>query len=92
VRFPPLLMRIRISNERHHINLWLPLFLVWLILGAIMLALSPIVAVLVLIFQNFGWGEFLLMLGPVIYDFICALRELKIDVDRKNERMVVYFI
>jgi len=50
------------------------------------------VAVLVLIFQNFGWGEFLLMLGPVIYDFICALRELKVDIDRKNEKLVVYFV
>lgn len=92
MKYPPLLMRIRISDERHHINLWLPLFLLWLILGVFMLALSPIVAVLVLIFQNFGWGEFLLMLGPVAYDFICALRELKIDIDRNNEKLVVYFV
>ncbi len=92
MKFPPFLMRIRISNERYHINLWLPLFLLWLILGAVMLALSPIVAVLVLIFLNFGWGEFLLMLGPVIYDFICALRDLRIDIDRQNERVLVYFI
>jgi hypothetical protein len=39
---PPCLMHVRIRNEEHNFGLWLPLFLAWLILAALVLAVLPI--------------------------------------------------
>jgi hypothetical protein len=92
MNIPPCLMRLKIINPEHHINLWLPLFLAWLILGALALALSPLVAVLVIILWPLGYGEFLLLLGPFIYNCVCALRGLSIDVKNKREIVRIYFV
>ncbi len=88
---PPCLMRLKIVNDHQHINLWLPLFLVWIILGALAIVISPLVAVLVLILWPFGWGEFLLMIGPVVYNGVCSLRDLTIDVKNAREIVLIYF-
>jgi hypothetical protein len=41
---PPCIMRLKVINDQHHINLWLPLFLAWIIVGALALVLSPLMA------------------------------------------------
>jgi hypothetical protein len=92
MNIPPCLMRLKIINAEHRINLWLPLFLVWLILGALALVLSPLVAVLVIILWPLGYGEFLLLLGPFVYNCVCALRGLSVDVKNKREIVRIYFV
>jgi len=92
MNIPPCLMRLKVINSEHHINLWLPLFLAWLILGALALALSPLVALLVIVLWPFGWGEFLLLLGPFVYRCVCALRGLSVDIRKKTEIVRIYFI
>jgi hypothetical protein len=92
MNIPPCLMRLKIINAEHNINLWLPLFLVWIILGALALALSPLVALLVILLWPLGWGEFLLLLGPFVYDCLCALRGLSVDVKNKSEIVLIYFV
>ena len=89
---PPCLMRLKIIDDEHHINLWLPLFLAWIILGALALVLSPLVAFLVVILWPFGLGEFLLLLGPYIYDCVCHLRGLSVDTKNKSGIVLIYFI
>jgi hypothetical protein len=88
---PPLLMRLKIINPEHHVNLWLPLFLAWIILLALYIVLSPLILFLVLVLWPTGWGEFILMLGPTLYSCICALRDLKIDVQKGQEITLIYF-
>jgi hypothetical protein len=89
---PPCLMHIRIHNEEHHFGLWLPLFLAWLILAALLIALLPIFLIVLLVALPFGWGEFILLLGPRFYNILCALRGLKVDVDRANEKVEILFV
>jgi hypothetical protein len=89
---PPCLMRLKIINEEHHVNLWLPLFLVWIILGVLALVLSPLVALLVILLWPLGWGEFLLLLGPYVYNCVCSLRGLSVDINNKSGIVLVYFI
>jgi hypothetical protein len=84
-------MRLKVINERDHINLWLPLFLAWIIVGALALALSPLMALAVMIAWPFGWGEFMLMIGPAIYECLCHLRDLRVDVSRGREITLIYF-
>jgi hypothetical protein len=87
---PPCLMRLKIKNQRHHFSLWIPLFLAWLILFVFALALSPLVLVLVVILWLLGFGKFL-MLGPYIYQTLCALRDLEIDINDKQEKIFLSF-
>lgn len=88
---PPCLMRLKVIDEEHNINLWLPLFLVWIFLAALYVVLSPLLAVLILILWPLGWGEFLLMIGPTIYNFLCSLRDLKVDIRKGGDVVLVYF-
>jgi hypothetical protein len=88
---PPCLMRMKVIDSSRHINLWIPLFFVWIILGALAIAISPLVAVLVLILWPFGWGEFLLMIGPVVYNCICSLRGFTIDIKKTDQVLLIYF-
>ena len=89
---PPCLMYLHIHNEEHSFGLWLPLFLAWLILAVLALALLPIFLILLIVALPFGWGEFMLLLGPRFYNVLCALRGLKVDVDRANEKVEILFV
>jgi hypothetical protein len=88
---PPLLMRLKIINRDQRINLWLPLFLAWSLLFAFAVAHSPLVCVLSLVLWPFGWGETLLLLGPYIYRCLCATRDLKVDISKPGETVLIYF-
>ncbi|MBN1188365.1 MAG: hypothetical protein JXA46_01320 [Dehalococcoidales bacterium] len=92
MNIPPCLMRLKIINSEHHINLWLPLFLAWIILGALALVLSPLVAVLVVVLWPLGWGEFLLLLGPYVYKCVCSTRGLSVNVNNRSEVVRIYFV
>ena len=89
---PPCLMHVRIHNEEHNFGLWLPLFLAWLILAALLLAILPILLILLIVALPFGWGEFMLLLGPRFYNILCALRGLKVEIDRASEKVEVLFV
>ena len=89
---PPCLMHVRIHNEEHNFGLWLPLFLAWLILAALLLAILPIFLILLIVALPFGWGEFMLLLGPRFYNILCALRGLKVEIDRTNDKVEVLFV
>lgn len=92
MNIPPCLMHLRIHNEEHNIGLWLPLFLAWLILAALVLALLPIFLILLIVAWPFGWGEFMLLLGPRFYTILCALKGLKVDVNRHKEQIAITFV
>ena len=87
---PPLLMRIKLVDRKTHVNLWIPLFLAWLIAGLLALALSLLILLLVLLLWPTGWGKFLWQLGPRLYSVLCELRHLEIDVAGKNQ-VLLYF-
>ena len=88
---PPFLMRLKIINASRRVNVWLPIFLAWIVLLALYIILSPLILILVLILWPFGWGEFLLMIGPTIISCLCSLRDLKIDIVKGQEIVLIYF-
>ena len=49
MNIPPFLMRLKLVDKRTRINLWIPLFLAWLIAGLLGLALSPLILLMVLL-------------------------------------------
>jgi hypothetical protein len=90
MNIPPFLMRIKLIDRKTHVNLWIPLFLAWLIAGLLALALSPLILLLVLPLWPTGWGRFLWQLGPRLYSVLCELKHLEIDVSGKNQ-VQLYF-
>ncbi len=89
--FPPSLMRLKVIDDQHHVNLWLPLFLIWIMLAILALVLTPLLLIAALVLWPFGWGKSLLLAGPRAYSCFCALRGLKIDVRKNREMLLMYF-
>jgi hypothetical protein len=89
---PPLIMRLHIKREgRMGIRLWLPLFLIYPLLAALALLLLPLVLVAALILLPLGWSRAIILIYPRLYSVICALRELEVDFQKKDERMFFSF-
>ena len=89
---PPCLIHVRIHKRQHNFGLWLPLFLAWLIVAVFALALLPVFLILLLLCWSSGWGKLILLLGPRIYSMLCALKGLKLDINRQSEQVVVSFV
>jgi hypothetical protein len=89
---PPCLLHVRVHNQEHNFGIWLPLFLAWLILAILVLAFLPLFLILLLVALPFGWGEFMLLVGPRFYNILCALKGLKLDVDKTNEKVEIMFV
>ncbi len=89
---PPLLMRLKVLDEEHSVDLWLPLFLAWLILLALAIAFSPLALFLVLVLWPTGWGKFILLAPVNLYRVLASLKELRVDVNKKDGgRVNLYF-
>jgi hypothetical protein len=90
---PPLLLRLDISKteKRGHTVLWLPIFLAWLILAAIFIALSPLIILLALIAMFFGWGKTVLLFIPLVFNCICHLHGLEVNVEKKDRVIFISF-
>jgi hypothetical protein len=90
MRFPPLLLRLRMSSpERPWPTLWLPLFLVWLLL--ILLVPLALVALLVAIalYPQYAGRAFALV--RALFAIILGLRGLHIDVVGKHGQLLISF-
>jgi hypothetical protein len=89
---PPCLLHVRVHNQQHNFGIWLPLFLAWLILAILVLAFLPLFLILLILALPFGWGEFVLLVGPRFYNILCGLKGLKLDVDKTNEKVEILFV
>jgi hypothetical protein len=89
---PPLLLRLDITKpEKRRTVLWLPLFLAWLILAAIFLAISPLIILVALLALPFGWAKTVLLFIPLVCNCICHLHGLEVEVERKDSVMFISF-
>lgn len=88
---PPYMMRLRICNRGKNIGLWIPLCPILSLITVLALLLFPLVLLAALLLWYSGYGRSLLLLGPVLYRCICALRGLEIDVNKGSERIFLSF-
>ena len=89
---PPLIMGLHVKREgRMGIRLWLPLFLVYPLLVVLALLLLPLLLIVALLLLPLGWSWAVIMVCPRLYGVICALRGLKVDIKKKDERIFVSF-
>ena len=89
--WPPWMLRVSIRNRDRRIGLWLPLFLAWPLMLILTMALLPVVLLLLLLLWPVGRGRSLLRAGPVLFELLCALRGLLIDVESPTRRVYIGF-
>jgi hypothetical protein len=86
---PPSLLRLRIRNERHRFGLWLPLFLIWPLVLVLGLALWPLLLIASFVLWDRGWGKPLLLGGPALFELLCALRGLKVNIKQDSQQVLI---
>jgi hypothetical protein len=81
---PPLIMRVRIRNNKTKFGLWIPLFLIFPIVAILMIALAPLALLAALIVLPFGYARTVLC-APAIFSVFCAMRGLEVDIVNGNK-------
>ncbi len=93
--FPPSMMRLKVvtkKNRGSRISLWIPLFLIWLLLSILLLPLILVGLVIALFliwtkegrrWMRFAWG---------VYTLGCSLRGLVLEIEQPHEYIHIYLI
>ena len=92
MNWPPCIMRLRIRNQKRRVSLWLPMFLILIIIVAFAIALFPIVLVASAVLWRSGKGKPLLLAGPAILKVLFALRGLEVYVEQRSEQVFISII
>jgi hypothetical protein len=88
----PMLMRLKVSRNPKARGLLLPVFLVWILLFALMLVLLPFVLVAALITWPSGQGKWLLLTYPMLISVLFHLSGLHIEVEGRDENVLIAFL
>ena len=86
----PLILRLRVKDkENKRFGIWLPLFLLWLVILPLLVIPAPIILLVALILWPGGKGRLVLFSYMAVFELIFNLSGLKVDVE-SNEGSVVY--
>jgi hypothetical protein len=84
----PMIMKIHIHERgKKRINLFLPMFLIWILFFALMIVLLPIFLFVGLIAWTRGYGRIFLFSIPMFFSLIWALSGLRIHIEEKDKRI-----
>jgi hypothetical protein len=86
-------MKVRIPREsRRPVNLYLPVFIVWLLLFAICLLLLPFLLIGAVFTWQAGHGKIMIFSIPMLFCVLWHLHGVLIDVESENEKIYLEFI
>ena len=87
----PMIMRIHIvEGNKIKARLILPLFIVWLLLLPFVIILTPLVLLTALILWPSGYGKTILRAGPALISVISALSNLHIQVEKPDNKTLIW--
>lgn len=90
--WPPLFMKIHVvENGKTKIRLWIPIFIVWLILLVLAIALAPLIIIVALILWPRSLGKKILLLGPAFFYLLGSMRGLNILTQNPKDQVCIYF-
>jgi hypothetical protein len=95
MNWPPLMMHVKVKNEKSDFGLWLPLFLLFPLALVVLIILSPLILVAVLILWACGYGRWAwwglrCLKAAVVSSW--AIRGLQVDVQGPKETVYVSVI
>ena len=89
---PPFSVKIRIiENGKNKVRLWFPMFLIWLVILVLAIAVAPLVLAAALILWPRNLGKKLLMFGPMFFNMLSSLHGLDIQVGSLNKQVSISF-
>ena len=89
----PLIMKIRIPRaSKPPVKLYLPIFIVWILLFAITLVFLPILLIASIVTWHTGQGKIMLLSYPMLFSVLWNMRGLIIDVEGEEETIYMSFI
>ncbi len=92
MRLPPLSMKIRVvEGGKNKLRLWFPVVLIWLVLLALAIVLSPFILLASLILWRHGNGKKLLMIGPMFFFLLSTLHGLNIQTESIDSQFSISF-
>ena len=90
--FPPMLLHLRIPNGDGFIGLWLPWFLIYIILLVLTVIAIPFILVMAIFLIPAGRWRPLFLAVPYIWQVLFNMRGLKVDIEQSDRKLLVSFI
>jgi len=87
MNWPPMLMHVKIKNEKKNFGIWLPLFLLFPLALVVLLVFSPLILIGIMVLLMLGqerWVEWGLRCLWAAIVSSWALRGLQVDVEGRN--------
>jgi len=86
----PLIMRIRVIEAGgRHLRLFIPLFLIWLLLLPFLLLAAPFILIAAAVTWRQGTGRMLLGIFPLLISVIGTLSGLHIQVESPDNQTLI---
>ncbi len=92
MKFPPMLLHLRIPVGDGFIGLWLPWFLVYLFLLILMVIAMPFVIILTIILLPIGKSRPFILIWPYIWRLLFNMKGLKVNIQQNNRKLMFYFV
>ena len=89
----PLMLKLRINEKNSRgINLWFPIFLLWIIVLPLLVVLGPVILLISLLAWLSGKGRIMMFSYFMVFKLIWYMSGLKIDVESKEKNIFIKLI
>ena len=86
----PFILKLRVKDKnQRRFSIWLPLFLIWLIVLPLLAIPAPLVLIAALILWPSGKGRLVLYSYAAIFSLICNMSGLKLDIQSKDSMVYI---
>lgn len=85
MNWPPMLIHIRVKSKDTNFGCWLPLFLLFPIVLAVLIILSPLIFIALFVIWLSGRGNWAWFSIKTAFVALWSIKGLKVDVQGKNE-------
>jgi hypothetical protein len=91
MKLPPMLLHLQIPVGDSYFGLWLPWFLVYLLLLILLVIALPFVIILALVLIPVGKSRPLIFAVPYVWQLLVNMKGLKVDIQQNRRKMAVSF-
>jgi hypothetical protein len=88
----PLLLHLRIPTDTGSFGVWLPWFLVYPVLLALMLLVLPVMLIAVVFTLPFGYARPLVLVWPYLWRLLFSMRGLNVEIATGPREIQLRFI
>lgn len=88
----PVIMKLQISErERRTFGLWIPVIIAWIVLGALLVLLFPLLLLAAILAWPSGYGRRILAVYPFLGTILFNLSGLHIELGRTDRHILIDF-